>query len=152
MSFITHLEELKVELETIDLHMAPQKLVALPGRGEIVSDEDMIRLQQDGIPLAGEAEDNAARGAKVVGMFVGNRDYQLEHIRKLMAPDGDIRQVANKLIKLDSPHARLQLMVYGLVTKLSYAARNADPAVAREVFAEFDQLVAYLAEIGRAHV
>ena len=132
------------DLETVGLQMAPHKLIALPGRGEVVSEADMARLQQYGIPMAGGAQDDVTRGAQVVGVAVGNEGYQQQQIRKLMAPDGDIRRLADGLIALKSPRALLQLATKGLVTKMSYAARTTDPDVAREVYTEFDQLPAYL--------
>ena len=48
------LQDLTHDLETeSNLQMALQKLIALPGKGEVVSEDDIARLEQYNIPMAG---------------------------------------------------------------------------------------------------
>lgn len=137
---------LKQDLHTVGLDLNLIKSSALPGKGHLVTTEELQLLAELRVQLAGGINEDERRGMVVLGAPVGNPEYARQWLTTLIGPESEAVKLALSCARLSSPRAMYQLLRYCIVPKLSYTLRTVPPDLTASAAAHWDTLMTWLLE------
>ncbi|KAG5185232.1 hypothetical protein JKP88DRAFT_289336 [Tribonema minus] len=138
--------QLKQHFAEVGLELNLTKSRALPGRGHVVTDHERQLLQQLGVQLVGDTDENQNRGAVLLGVPVGHSSFVDAWLRREAGAGGAGARFAERCARLTSPRAMFRLLRYCVVPRMTYCLRTIPTTQTAPAAKEWDRVTQWVLE------
>ncbi|KAG5176596.1 hypothetical protein JKP88DRAFT_274412 [Tribonema minus] len=138
--------QLKQHFAEVGLELNLTKSRALPGRGHVVTDHERQLLQQLGVQLVGDTDENQIRGAVLLGVPVGHSSFVDAWLRREAGAGEAGARFAERCARLTSPRAMFRLLRYCVVPRMTYCLRTIPTTQTAPAAKEWDRVTQWVLE------